>query len=172
MKLDPLFKSQNNKLYTLAGDEVPLGGSRFVKETDCSASTAEKMIEEYGTGMFFVKVMWSVVGKDEDNYNEEFLASLRDWLKVLEDKKRFAVIVPVADIWRSEADCEALAASMKHCARRIKDCVSVVGFAIPEVACDRTVAAHFMDVLSEKHEQYIFFSKDKEILADSKVVQY
>lgn len=173
MKLDPLFKSEKNKLYTLDGSEVSLVGCPVVKGEECSAASAEKMIADCvcaGRKVFFVEVPWSLVGKDESSYNEEFLASFRDWLKVLEDKGMFAVVEPVAAGALLPVDAAAFTASMKHCARRIKDASSVIGFVISAELGDSAESTQFVAELSEKHAQYIFFSSSKKVLENEKIV--
>ena len=74
MKLEPLFYAKDNKLYRISGNE----------EVDTASL---KRIE----------VSWSTVEIEEESYNEEFLAKLRDELKGFEEAGIFAVIVPVAD---------------------------------------------------------------------------
>lgn len=161
MKLEALFKSEKNKLYTIEGNEVALTGLPVVAASDCNSSFA---VPE---NIFcVVETPWEFVGKDEENYNEEGLASLRDWLKLLEENKKFAIIKPVSEEALSAAEKEALTASMKHCARRIKDCVSVAGFFIPSAAD----TSFFMEELSQKHAQYVYFSDDSKVLADEKIV--
>src|SRR5574344_1950824 len=165
MKLDPLFKSENNKLYTLDGIEVAVAGCPVLSAEQCAVQkngVAGCGVEK----VCAVTLPWSLVGTEEGGYNEELLAALRDWLKVLEEKELFAFMVPVADKPVGVAEKAEFTASMKHCARRIKDCVSVVGFAIPE----EVDADLFVAELSEKHAQYVFFSRDEKQLGDKKIV--
>ena len=129
MKLERLFKVENNKLCTLSGDAVSLEGKAF-------------------------PVKWSDVEAGAEEYNEDFLAKLRDDLKSLEKKGEFVFIEPVFD---KSADYEQFTAAMKHCARRIKDCVSVIGFAIPSEIFEQR--AFYIEELSAKHAHYCFFCK-------------
>ena len=115
-----------------------------------------------------VELPWALVGTEAGGYNEEFLAGLRDWLKALEEKKVFAFFVPVAGGALSAEEGVVFTASMKHCARRIKDCTSVVGFAVP----DGIDVALFEVELHEKHGQYVFFSRNDVVLSDGSVVRY
>ena len=55
--------------------------------------------------------------------------------------------------------------------RIFKDCVSVVGFSIPS-AFDESDAKAFVEELSEKHSQYVFFSNNKALLTDEKIVKF
>jgi len=139
MKLERLFEVKDGKLYTMAGEPVSLEGKAF-------------------------PVKWSDVEKEAEQYNEEFLAKLRDDLKQIELTKRFVFIEPVFD---KDGGFEQFTASMKHCARRIKDCVSVIGFAIPEAVFDER--AFYIEELSAKHAQYCFFCRKD---AGSDVVLY
>lgn len=112
-------------------------------------------------GMAF-PVRWSAVEPSADSYDEAFLAELRTTLKEAESKNTFVFIEPVYD--RNDGTVEQFIAAMKHCARRIKDCVSVVGFALPAqlVSSGFTLssyAASFMEALLQKHAHYVFFAK-------------
>ena len=139
MKLERLFEVKNSKLYTVSGESVSTDGKAF-------------------------PVKWSDVEGGPEEYNEDFLAKLRDDLKTLEEKNSFVFIEPVFD---KNADYEQFTAAMKHTARRIKDCISVIGFAIPvEILANR---AYYIEELSAKHQQYCFFCKES---AETGVVLY
>ncbi|WP_407426652.1 hypothetical protein [Treponema sp.] len=139
MKLERLFEVKEQKLYTMTGKIVSLEGKAF-------------------------PVKWSDVESGTEEYNEDFLAKLREQLKALEEKNSFVFIEPVFD---KDAGFEQFTASMKHCARRIKDCVSVIGFAIPDEIYDER--SFYMEELSAKHQQYCFFCKKN---AEMNVVCY
>ena len=139
MKLERLFEVKEGKLYTVAGEAVSVDGKAF-------------------------PVKWSDVEAGEGEYNEDFLASLRDQLKSLEEKSEFVFIEPVFD---KAASAEQFTAAMKHCARRIKDCVSVIGFAIPkEILASKD---SYIEEMSAKHAQYCYFCKEN---AGTDVVLY
>lgn len=140
MKLERLFEVKDGKLFSVSGEE--------------KAVTPE-MIR---------KVRWSEVEGNPEEYNEEFLAKLRDELKVLEEKNEFVFIEPVFD---KDAGSEQFVAAMKHTARRIKDCVSVIGFAIPSEAV--SAKDLFVEELSQKHKHYCFFARD---ISDNAIVAY
>ncbi|MBR1722471.1 MAG: 23S rRNA (adenine(2030)-N(6))-methyltransferase RlmJ [Treponema sp.] len=131
MKLERLFEVKDNKLYKVSGEEVSPEGKAF-------------------------PVKWSEVEAGAEEYNEDYLAKLREDLKSKEEKKEFVFIEPVFD---KDAGFEQFTAAMKHTARRIKDCVSVIGFAIP----DAVVAQkdYYIEELSAKHGHYCFFCKQK-----------
>ena len=129
MKLERLFEVKEQKLYTVAGDLVSSEGKNF-------------------------PVKWSDVEGNPEEYNEDFLAKLRDELKAMEEKGQFVFIEPLFD---KEGGAEQFTAAMKHTARRIKDCVSVIGFAIPEEIFEER--AFYIEELSAKHAQYCFFCK-------------
>ena len=131
MKLKKLFEAKDQKLFKVdGGDEVEIRPEM--------AKT----------------VKWSDVEQEAESYNEEYLAHLRDELKSLEEKNQFVFIVPVFD---KDAPSSQFTAAMKHTARRIKDCVSVIGFAIPEEVIQD--ADTYIEELSAKHSQYCFFCK-------------
>ena len=139
MKLERLFKVENQKLYTVSGEAVPTDGKAF-------------------------PVKWSDVEGESEEYKEDFLAGLREQLKELEEKGSFVFIEPLFD---KSADYQQFTAAMKHCARRIKDCVSVIGFAIPEEIFEHR--SFYIEKLSAKHQQYCFFCRKSQ---DSNIVFY
>ena len=139
MKLERLFEVKEQKLYTVSGESVSTEGKAF-------------------------PVKWSSVESGAEEYNEDFLAKLRDELKSREEKGEFVFIEPVFD---KSGDYEQFTAAMKHCARRIKDCVSVIGFAIPTEIFENR--AFYIEELSAKHAQYCFFCKKS---AETSVVLY
>ncbi|MCQ2240657.1 hypothetical protein [Treponema sp.] len=148
MKIEAKFYSEKNELFFLDGSKAELNSDK---------------IKAYG-------VKWTQVGLDEDSYNEEFLANLRDQLKAMEDEGTYGFVVPECDSsCDDEAKKEAFVASMKHCARRIKDCENIIGFSIPEEV-DFTF---FMEELSAKHKHYIYFTKNSQLAnSNDKIVQY
>lgn len=163
MKFEAKFKAEKNKLYTLDGTPVAAEGCRII--------TARPGVAlDLNDGEFAgLCVNWNDAGRDEDSYNEEFLAGLRDQLKELEERHIFVFIIPMADSNEpGSAEEDAFIASFKHCARRIKDCECVAGFAVPECVD----AACFISELSAKHGHYIFFSKSDALLADGGIVRY
>lgn len=146
MKLEPVFFVKENKLYKIA-DNLLVNVESLKK----------------------IEILWSTIELEDELYNEEFLASLRDELKSLENQNIFAVIVPVIDKpLNNTEDFELFVNACNHIARRIKDCVSVAGFEIPNEIDDIQT---FIDVLSKKHEQYVYFSKNKDV-ADASIVVY
>ena len=132
MKLERLFEVKDSRLYSVGGAEVPV------------------------TPDMVKTVKWSEVETSPESYDEAFLANLRDELKKLEDEKKFVVIEPVVD---KDDGFEPFTAAMCHTARRIKDCVSVIGFAVPENFVNNAVS--YMEELSKKHLHYCFFSRTK-----------
>lgn len=142
MKLDPIFTVKQNKLYKI--------------EDNTAVDTATlKQIE----------IKWSQVELADEQYNEEYLAALRDQLKALEEAGQFAVLVPVVDKpLETPEQTELFINAYNHTARRVKDCVSVVGLELPAQLTARgfdsgTPAADFMETLAIKHAQYVYFVK-------------
>ncbi len=142
MKLDPIFTVKQNKLYKI--------------EDNTSVDTATlKQIE----------IKWSQVELADEQYNEEYLAALRDQLKALEEAGQFAVLVPVVDKpLETPEQTELFINAYNHTARRVKDCVSVAGLELPAQLTAKgfdsgTPAADFMETLAIKHAQYVYFVK-------------
>ena len=144
MKLEPLFTVKQNKLYKLA-DDTPIDSSSLKK----------------------IEISWSELEIEEETYNEAFLAELRDELKRMELKEEFAILVPKVDKDLSSAEnVETFINAYNHCARRIKDCVSVAGFELPLLLtkngfAEDSFAQQFMDTLAIKHSQYVYFTSEK-----------
>jgi len=131
MKLEKLFEVKDSKLYKIGESEIFTPNVKSVK--------------------------WSEVEGNPEEYNEDFLATLRDELKSLEERNEFVVIEPEFD---KDATTEQFTAAMKHTARRIKDCISVIGFAIPEQISKNAETLNFyIEEMSAKHKQYCYFSK-------------
>ena len=145
MKLEPLFTVKENKMFCIKDNS----------EFDLNA-------------LHKIEIKWSQVELEPESYNEEFLAGLRDQLKVLDEKNEFAVLIPVVDKPLENAEQnEFFLNAFNHTARRVKDCVSVAGFELPVQLAS---ADDFIDVLSVKHAQYIYFTKDKTIQNKSIVI--
>ena len=141
MKLDPIFTVKENIVY---------------KISDNSAVDAAALKK--------IQIKWSEVELAEESYNEEYLANLREELKAMDDAGNFAVLVPVVDKPLDSAEqIEAFINTYNHTARRVKDCVSVAGFVLPEEITSKgfdagTPAADFMETLAIKHAQYVYFT--------------
>ena len=146
MKLDPIFTVKENKLYKIA---------------DGSLVSTDSLKQ--------IQIPWSTVEMEDEIYNEEFLAVLRDQLKQMEAAGLFAVLVPLVDKPLStEEQSEYFINAFNHAARRVKDCTSVAGFELPSELKDKD---GFIEKLAVKHAQYVYFSK-AENLTDSSIVKY
>lgn len=146
MKLEPIFTAKGNKLYKISDNSL------------FDTSLLQR-----------IEIKWSTVEIDDEVYNEEFLAKLRDDLKNLEASEKFAVLVPVVDKpLENPAQEEAFINTYNHTARRVKDCVSVAGFELPAQLKD---TQSFIDTLAVKHSQYIYFSKAENPSSDC-IVKY
>ena len=143
MKLDPIFTVKENKFYKISAN---------------SAVDTESLKK--------IEIKWSKVELAEESYNEEYLAQLREELKAMDDAGTFAVLLPLVDKpLDSPEKIEAFITAFNHTARRVKDCVSVVGFVLPEEITAKgfdagTPAGDFMETLAIKHAQYVYFSKN------------
>ena len=143
MKLDPIFTVKENRLY------------KIDSQTQVDPASLKK-----------IEIKWSQVELAEESYNEEYLASLRDELKAMDDAGTFAILIPVLDKPLENADqLELFINAFNHTARRVKDCVSVVGFELPEEIIAKgfdegSPAVNFMETLAIKHAQYVYFAKN------------
>ena len=145
MKLDPIFTVKNKKLYKIADG------------TEVDTSTLKR-----------IDIPWSTVELEDEAYNEEYLAALRDQLKALEAAGTFAVLVPVVDKSLENPEQEELFINAyNHTARRVKDYISVAGLELPAQLKDKE---GFMDTLAIKHAQYVYFTKAENPLSDDIVL--
>ena len=140
MKLDPIFTIKNNTLYKIDNN------------SPVDTSTLKQ-----------IQIKWSAVKLAEESYNEEYLAQLREDLKSMEEAGTFAVLVPIVDKPLENAEqVEAFINTFNHTARRVKDCVSVAGFVLPDSVTAKgfdagSPACDFMETLAIKHAQYVYF---------------
>ena len=184
MKIESKFSVENNKLYRIADKtEVSLASPMqtsvaMICGKELESGAKMKMISELTAThdkVLCVHVPWLLVEAEPEIYNEELLASLRDFLKEIEKSGLYAIIVPESDADScpvpllcynkiNSDSAQLFIAAMKHTARRIKDCESVVGFAVPkELFADTSAAADYMSELSLKHDNYLFFVKKTEV---------
>ena len=159
MKIDVQFESKNGKLYALkTGAEADTGalipfdsGVLSGASSEIAETEAQKFSKDKGK-ILAVYVPHGAAEISENMYDEMYLAALRVFLKSIEAYGAYAVVVPISD-----CSAERLTQTMCHTARRIKDCASVIGFALPD-ALTESEAAAFTDAMSAKHAHYVYFS--------------
>ena len=163
MKLEPLFFIKQNNLYKIQTQEkVELSNFQTVSYQEF---TQNPLSNEF----IKIDINWSAIELDDEVYNEELLAQLRDNLKKLDENNHFAIINPIADKQISSYDdADLFINACNHMARRIKDCESVIGLELPDQIFAQEAAADFMDTLSKKHANYVFFANNSN---ESKVKQ-
>ena len=145
MKLEALFYVRDKQLYKISDNSL------------VSIDSLQR-----------IEVKWSELELEEDSYNEEFLAALRENLKKLEVLQKFAFIEPVADKpLKDDTSEEAFIKAFNHCARRVKDCTNLVGMSLEAKLLH---PKNFMETLAVKHEQYVYFSHDEN--AENNIVKY
>lgn len=174
MKLDPVFTVKENKLYKIDDNSLVEFSFTDVSENDIKKLLDGSIISNAGgaNSIYNIIISQKTIEPEYESYSEEFLAELRDALKVLEEKNLFAVlnIVPGIDdqnkskilngTCEDDAVCDYVAC-VKHTARRVKDCVSVAGVFAREDFLTEGAAGKLMtleDELLVKHAQYVFFA--------------
>lgn len=117
--------------------------------TQAEQSSCEIMI-------FPIKVL-DVLTSEEEVYNEEYLAKLRQIFKIIEMHSLKILFLPKIDK-SIENTPELVINSMKHTARRLKKFNSIMGFVLPQENCfkNEKVRQEFISELSIKHEHYKF----------------
>ena len=159
MKLDARFESKNGKLYALkTGAEADTGalilfdsGVLSGASSEIAETEAQRFSDNSGK-ILAVYVPHRAVEISENMYDEMYLAALRVFLKSIEAYGAYAIVVPISD-----CGAERLTQAMCHTARRIKDCASVIGFALPDTLTE-SEATTFTDAMSAKHAHYVYFS--------------
>jgi len=170
MKLEAQFEIKDGRLFSKKTGAFVDTSSLISVDTSTvdaavlsSASFAEKFAGG-DSGLMGVCVSWKMIEISDSIYNEEFLAALRDFLKNTEAQGVSAVIVPVTHGGACGPAFAQYTAAMCHTARRIKDCASVAGFAVPEeIACDSAAVSSFIDAMAVKHSQYVYFVGQNDI---------
>ena len=156
MKLAAIFTVKNNELFRISDDtKINL---------DNITEISSESLNFTGSSFCKIAIPWSKVELDEEVYNEEFLAALRDYLKILDDKNQYAVIKPVIDKeLNTPEQIECCINAFNHTARRIKDCISVAGFELTDKFLtagfdEAAPSTSFMETLAIKHAQYVYFA--------------
>jgi hypothetical protein len=155
MKLEPLFFIKQNNLYKIQTQEkVELSNFQNVSYQEF---TQNPLSNEFVK----IDINWSSIELEDEVYNEELLAQLRDNLKKLDENNHFVIINPIVDKQISSYDdADLFINACNHMARRIKDCESVIGLELPDQIFAQEAAADFMDTLSKKHANYVFFANN------------
>lgn len=159
MKLDARFESKNGKLYALktgaeadTGALIPFDSGVLSGASSEIAETEAQRFSDNSGKILAVYVPHRAVEISENMYDEMYLAALRVFLKSIEAYGAYAIVVPISD-----CGAERLTQAMCHTARRIKDCASVIGFALPDTLRE-SEATTFTDAMSAKHAHYVYFS--------------
>ena len=159
MKLDAHFESKNGKLYALktgaeadTGALIPFDSGVLSGASSEIAETEAQRFSDNSGKILAVYVPHRAVEISENMYDEMYLAALRVFLKSIEAYGAYAIVVPISD-----CGAERLTQAMCHTARRIKDCASVIGFALPDTLTE-SEATTFTDAMSAKHAHYVYFS--------------
>lgn len=164
MKFDPLVKVVENKLVKLSdGSGLSTENLNIVQVDGVDSAQVP------AAGILTAVVCpWSKIEIGEGSYNEEILAKLRDFLKKLEDAGSFAFIVPQAQKTFADADeADSFIKAMVHTARRVKDCTSVLGFAVAAELMEKDAGKKldenswtqwFINEMNVKHAHYVYFA--------------
>ena len=164
MKFDPLVKVVENKLVRLS-DGSPVSAENLNIVQADELETQDVPSAEVLTALV---CPWKKIEIEEGCYNEELLAKMRDFLKKLEASGSFAFVVPQAQKSFSGADEEdSFIKAMVHTARRIKDCASVLGFAVAAELMEKDAGKKldenswtqwFINEMNVKHGHYVYFA--------------
>lgn len=162
MKVDPAIIIKDNQICNKNGEVINLRAytvDNFVSNSDkitkldtSDLETSFESIKKRGCQMIRWVVYWNIIEPEEGEYNEEYLATLREYIKKAGKSGLLVYIVPKISFtnntfWTKNTypidkiiDGETAGMyymrcftdAMNHLARRVKDCENIVGFAIPE----------------------------------------
>lgn len=164
MKFNPLVKVVENKLVKLSdGSGLSTENLNIVQVDGVESASVP------AAGIVTAVVCpWSKIEIEDGNYNEEILAKLRDFLKKLEEAGLFAFVVPMAQKSFADADeTDSFIKAMVHTARRIKDCTSILGFAVAAELMEKDAGKKmdenswsqwFINEMNVKHSHYVYFA--------------
>ena len=159
MKVEPLFSFKGGILAGAGGKEFPAVPAQMRLE-DFSAGVAEANIATLaaeGANLILLRLNLSQIALKPASFNEAALSRLREILKTAEERSAGAVlsIEDERDAASPSAQADLISAA-EHTARRLKDCASLIGFAVPEGAGQEfllELEARF----EKKHPTLLFF---------------
>lgn len=165
MKIEPAILIKDKQICNQKGELIHIRGFTLdnslpedkaiplyyssLDETDPESSFED--IKKRGCSLIRWIVYWNVIEPEEGKFNEEYLAKLRDYIKLAEKMGLLVYLVPMVSVrdkpfWGTNpypSDkiidgelagfyyFELFSEAMKHTARRIKDCENVIGFSFP-----------------------------------------
>lgn len=178
MKFDPLFKVNQNMLFSLDEKSVDVNLINILNVQDEKFINQQIPIEQKSDSinLFRMFIPQNLIESEPEVYNEDFLAKLRDTLKSLESKNQFAVlnIIPGHDDNSKEKICnndvlfelcEQYVLAIKHCTRRVKDCTSLLGIEFNQefiLNFSNEKIKMIIDELYKKHSHYIYFLQNQD----------
>lgn len=152
------YFAQNYKLTTADGKTFDTAAVLKLssKENLKSIENAEK------GGLSVIEFDSAFAGTAPDEFDEAFLAFLRECLKKAESTDSVFLLKPlVKKEIKTEEDAENLNALFYHIARRTKDCTCLAGFDLSDLNTDVKRKASIIDTLKKKHPEYVYLLKDK-----------
>ncbi|MBQ9239026.1 MAG: hypothetical protein IJ191_06920, partial [Treponema sp.] len=135
---------------TLALDAVAVCSVDSVLAGVCDAQSGVPAVERGGAAVVAVPIPEQMVLLSDGAFNEQFLATVRLYLKQLEKCGIWALLLPD----------DASVSVVVHAARRVKDCTAVVGVVLPPefTIAGAAKATALIAALTEKHGDYHYFS--------------
>lgn len=164
-----IFKNEGRALVRVSdGAPVPTIGLPLLDAKDIAALSVPP---PQPVPLAVARVPWSAVETDAGEYDESYLASLRDFLKSMEESGSSAIILADDEGNAQGERAGAFIDAAAHCARRVKDCASVAGFALPDsIAKSESLASKFIESLRAKHPHYVFFASQN--IQDERLIPY
>jgi len=189
MKLEAPIVIKNKQICNQQGELINLRGftidtfltpTKEIPECFCSLDENDPDctfddIKRRGCGMIRWNLYWSIIEPEEGRFNEEYLAKLRDYVKLAHKAGLLVYFVPLLSVgkkpfWGTNTypadkiiDDESagmyyvnlFSDAMNHAARRLKDCENVIGFSIPQCYEELMNAPVDSDTLSVLITQFI-----------------
>ena len=161
MKQEAFFKTDGKVLLDNENNAVKFI-SADIEAKRISEESMKKLLEE-NVNLLHWKVLWSDVEKTgEEEYDETYLAELRDEIKKAEEKQIWVLIKWefAKPVWGGDEIINGIEAA-KHTSRRIKDCKNVIGFELSGQASE-AIQEGMAESLSNKHGHYLYFAEKPE----------
>lgn len=156
MKVKPLFSYSEGSLGDAEGNALVASPAQLLID-DLSAGVAESdmaALAGKGANLILLRISLEKIALPPDSYNEAALARLREILKSAEEK-RVAAVLSIEDDSRG-ASPDLLVGAAEHSARRLKDCASLIGLAMPNWAGEGFLL-ELAARLGRKHPTLLFF---------------
>ena len=157
MKVKPLYSYSAGVLVDAEGNALAVRSAQMQAEYlfDNATEGAIAALALEGANFLLLRVRLAEIAPAPDTFNEAALARLRELLKKTEEK-RVAVVLSIESEENPAVAGSLFIDAAEHAARRVKDCSSLIGFAVPQWA-GGDFLLEMAARLEKKHPTLLFF---------------